>query len=294
MAERVRGEDRPDPAEIANLEAQSVRLSTLLASARAARVDAEDSMSVLHSTNTTEAPSPQTDPKILQLRQRLSDLSQQMADRRSEDDAPIADTGEEASTRPVRPDADSQLQSLQAQADAVTTQINQRLAILEEQKNLSPEQREVQRQKAIEDLSIKITDLRKSESDAAAASQSAADNLRSAQIRLQNARSATDVIDQLIRASDDAQNDLKARSDEAADADRLVAACISVSGQPQVSVLPLPDQRPLYAGISSGVILLIFCGLIVSAAKTAHAPAAVTPQPQPHTSDDGDHPMPVL
>jgi hypothetical protein len=167
------------------------------------------------------------------------------------------------------------------------------VAVVQADQKLSSQQREVNRQKAVEDLTIKLARLQSTEADAVAAANAAATTARQTRQKLESAQLALARMDELPRQQTAAETDLKARSDEQAEQQKQLDHCIVPSDDPQVNVEPTADQRPIIAGIGSGVFLLIFSYMIVLAARGPvknAAPQAVSPLPWPKMPDAGEAP----
>jgi hypothetical protein len=282
-AEQARGESRPDPEEIAALTTESERLDKVWNLTKANLAEIQTALADLRSTN--GPPTADTDPQLNRLRRQSSDLDQQISELQL-----IADTGHSTL------DQDNQLQDLKAQSDDLAASIKDRLAESAADAKLSPQQLQTSRDHQIQSLSEKLTDLQNSESTAAAAAKSAHDKLTDMNNRLAQARAAS--TDDLISQITAAWADLKSKQDDATEKDRLLGQCISPGGDPQVNVQALTDQRPLFAGGASVVILVIFSFMIISASRSAAIPIAdrPAPHPQPHPNvgnDDADEPSPA-
>jgi hypothetical protein len=229
---------------------------------------------------------------LADLRKQLQDVNGQIAALK----ASAAAGGETGAVASAAPDAaigattqpavtgDSELlKQLQDQAESLNTKINARLTAIQADQAISPEQRSVNRDKAVEDQSILVKSLQDKEraaTETATAAVAKANDMRS---RLEKSRDATTKIDDLMKQVAGADADIKAAADRQKEKDLAVSACISLdgNGEPQVVSLPRPDQRPLVASIASGVIVVIFCFLIFSAHRAAHVPAAAPVPVQP-------------
>ncbi len=306
------GDDRPDAVDVANAESDARRLAKENELAKAFRVQAEATVAALQSLDASKAVDPDSDPAMIELRRHLSELNKQTADfKASATTAPSASTAaagatsgdagasstDPASTQPtdaasIAAGNDALIQQLQKEIEDTNTQINKRMATLQADQSLTPAQREVNRQKALEDANIRLTNLQKAEADAQTAAAAAAQRAKSLLDRREGARLAMVKMDQLIGEQTAAEEDLKAKADIQTEKERELTHCIAVSGEPQISVQTLPDQRPVYAGVGSAIILVIFCGLIISANRAAHTAAAAVPFARPMSGSAATPPPP--
>ena len=281
-AAQARGENRPDPQEIASVTADAERLNKVWTLAKSDLADAQTALTDLQSLSTDRPPTADMDPQLTRLRRESGDLDQQISALQL-----IVDAGHSTL------DQDNQLADLKTQSDDLAASMKQRQAQILAEQALTPQQREVNRQKAIETLSVKLTDLQKAESDAKSAANASAVRLAELNTRLAQARQAS--TDDLITQISTARDDLKAKTDDESEKEKQLAACVSLAGDPQVSVQALSDQRPIFAGAASVLILIIFSLMIVSASRSATAAIAdrPAPHPQPHPADDADEPSPA-
>jgi pSer/pThr/pTyr-binding forkhead associated (FHA) protein len=286
-AEQKRGDDRPDPSEIAALEAAANRSARLLAVAHAARVDAESTITDLRSASTTQPADPVADPELVRLHWQLNDLNGQIKDlaAKAPGNAPAANTANgpadggagagaaAADNATAAPDVSASrdagfLQKLQDQVSSISHQISDRETALAEDQTFTPAQRERAHQKQLEDLGVQLADLKRTEALASTAAAESGTRLQQAYTRLDNARAATLHIDQLISEINVAQGQLKQKSDDAKAAQDELAGCVTVAAEPQVSSVELSDPRPVTAGVLSGVTLMVFCLMILSASRS--------------------------
>ena len=245
-AAQARGENRPDPQEIASVTADSERLNKVWTLAKSDLADAQTELTDLQSLSTDKPPTADTDPQLTRLRHESGDLDQQISALQL-----IADAGHSTL------DQDNQLTDLKTQSDDLAGSIKQRQAQILADQALTPQQREVNRQKAIEALSVKLTDLQKTESDAKSAANASAVRLAELNTRLAQARQAS--TDDLITQISAARDDLKAKKEDAIEKDKRKDACVSLAGDPQVSVQALSDQRPSFAVTrNAGIFLFVF------------------------------------
>ncbi len=282
-AEQARGENRPDPAQIAALAAQSEKLNKAWNLAKLALSDAQTELADLKAAD--HPSTPDNDPKLNRLRKQSDDLDQQISPLQT-----IADLSHSTL------DQDNQLQDLKNQFDDTAAQIKTRLAEIAIDRTLSPQQYESVRQKQIAAITAKLPALQDAAATDAVAVHATDDKLASLNNQLAQARDAN--TDDLIAQITAAQTDLKAKKDDAIDKNQKLAQCVSLAGDPQVSVQALPDQRPIFAGIASGLILVIFSFMIVSASRSSSVPISdrPAPHPQPHPAapqDNADEPSPV-
>jgi pSer/pThr/pTyr-binding forkhead associated (FHA) protein len=265
------GDQRPDPAELAKQEAEASRLTKMSDDAKAARVEVQLNWANLRQADTSKPIDPDTDSTLLQLHKQLTDLNEQIAQLKA------SSTGADTNVELIK--------QLQSQVDATQLQIKQRSAVVQADQNLTPQQREVNRQKAVEDLSIKLSKLQSAEKNIAEAASTATATAHQTRQRLEESQLATARMDELPRQQAAAEADRKAKIALQEEKQKALASCVVPTGEPQVNVEPLPDQRPILAGIGSGVVLLVFGYMIMLAVRgpvAIAAPVPVTPLPWPN------------
>lgn len=283
------GEDeRPDASLLLKLQTEARRQSILRDAAHAATVATAAAMQGLQTADITKSASPDTDPELVQLRQQLQKLNDQIgwvkASAAGEVEGAMPSDG---TSHPADPDLIDQLQS---QVDATSARIGQRVAAVQADMAVSPQRRAANRDKEVEDLSVQLTGLQQAETTATAAADHAAQQLQDANDQLARSRQATTKLNDLINQQQATEILLQQKSTEQAAKEAAVARCVTPAGKPTISSGQATDTRPVYAGITSGVILLIFCLMIVSATRTVPTPLEPTVHP---SSRDNTFPPPV-
>jgi hypothetical protein len=264
------GDQRPDPTELAKEEAEATRLTKMADDAKAARVEVQLEWANLRQADTTKPLDPDTDSTLVQLRKQQTDLNEQLAQLKA------SATGDDANAELIK--------QLQTQVDTTRAQINQRMAVVQADQKLSPQQRETNRQKAVEDLSVKLSKLQSNEKNVAEAASTATATAHQTRQKLEESQMATARMDELPRQQAAAEADRKAKITQQEEKQKALASCVVPTGEPQVNVEPMPDQRPIVAGIGSGVVLLVFGVLIMQVTRSPApiaAPLPVTPLPWP-------------
>jgi hypothetical protein len=266
---RIGEDDRPDASLLVQLQTEAKRQSILRDAAHAATTGTAAALQTLRTADLAKPADPDTDPELVQLRQQLQKLNDQIgwvkASAAGDADAMPPD----GATRPADPQL---LEQLQAQADAASAKIGQRFAAVQADVAISPQRRAANRDKAVEDLSVQLTGLRQTEAAAIAAADRAAQQLQDANDRMAHSRQATTKLNDLINQQTAAEQLLQQKSADQAAKESAVGRCVALAGKPVISSGQTTDPRPIYAGITSGVILLIFCLMIVSATRTPAVP----------------------
>ena len=270
--QRQLGQDRPEPDQLTKLETTVASTSILREAAKAATNHATNALQQLRAFDPNAATVPTNDPIVLEFRQQADQLTGEISElkNRAANDNAEATLAEGA--KPQTPIDEAVLQKLQSLADSANTQLRARLKVLQFEQAHSPEQiRDMDRPKAIEDLSVKITALQKDEARAISDADTAAVELEAAHRKRDLSDQATNKLTELTNLQISADNELKQASADQQAKDAIVSQSVSIAGDPTISTIQIADQRPVIAGITSGAIVLVICWMIIASSRAAAA-----------------------
>jgi pSer/pThr/pTyr-binding forkhead associated (FHA) protein len=274
---RQEGEDRPDPVELTRLDAEATRLAKDRDTAHNARMSAEVLLEGLRRLDVSKPLDESSDPQLIDLRKQLQDVNGQIAALRSPSALDSNADANDATTQPALTAVGNVelLKQLQDQANALNTKINQRVATIQADQAISPEQRGVNRDKAVEEQSIQLASLTEKEHTAADAASAAATKLADAKARKDKSDAATTVITDLLSQANTADIQRNAAVATETEKENALAQTIALdgAGDPRVTSQPKQDQRAIGAGVAAGLVILVFMFMILSAHR-AHAHSA--------------------
>jgi pSer/pThr/pTyr-binding forkhead associated (FHA) protein len=246
------------------------------------------------------------DPILVGLQKQLQPVAEQIRTLKSSGGVSAAstpglgtDVSVGATTQPASSDgADPLLSILQAKADSIQKQIDERKADLAAMSAVDPAQRAVNISRQIENLSVKLTGYQHDAADAKAAYDAAV--TRSASYHTQLAAAlAADARKELVHDQiDQNERDRRKAANEQAAKEAAYSSCIVVNGTPMLSPPKvLTDlRRPTFLLGTSIAVFLVGVMIIgelrrprlitnvprPAAAPLVNPPTRVIPWPQPH------------
>lgn len=297
--------DMPDPVSINDANQQVIQLSQELKDAVMQRTARETELAELKTQDPTKPIDPEQDKEIVDLKSRLQPLNEQIQIARRKEGAAASEARVAGAAVPAdattQPDAgaDPLLAALQQQAELLTSQIQRRREELAVESAIPPEQRKVNQESAIENLSVKISSLSKTEKDLRDGLKAATDKANQNQAKVEAARIAEASKEDVYRQIQDTDVQLQTASSTSLARETAYANCITVADTPHnpvvqyVSTTDLRKSLLLGASVLTWVVMaLLILGELrrprlmtsvrpAAAPRVAPPPMRVIPWPQP-------------
>jgi pSer/pThr/pTyr-binding forkhead associated (FHA) protein len=310
----AQAQEYPDAMIVAQAEQDTAALNQQWADAKTIRANSEKVLADLRTEDPTKVIDIEADQQVQDLRNQLQPILDQIAKLRgvgSVDAGSKAAIGTDVSVgATTQPDTniDPLINPLQERADVLSKKLDQRRAELAAEVALGPEQRAVNLSREIEDLSVKITNLKKTEADAEVAAKQATAKSTDLHAKVTAARLAGAQAQDLESKLAEAKQEQKQRRVEQEKQEAILASCITPSGSPRVDEGPKTDIRTKLAASFAIGTLLFFTALIIgelrrprliagvtpAAAPLANPPVRLIPWPQPReVNGSGEEHQPV-
>jgi pSer/pThr/pTyr-binding forkhead associated (FHA) protein len=306
-AERALAQQGPTAARLSDLDSEAALLKQQFADAKTVRDSSAAVLDELRKRDPAKPIDMDHDPYVLDLQHQIDQLNDQIARSRSSNGASAAPTVASnavaagsaivaSTTQPA--DSDPLVAVLQQQADKLSLRLQHRRDELAADAALTPDQRAMNLQSAIENMSVKLTTLDRTEADAKEASDHATADSDAAHKQADDANVAGAKLDDLVQKQMAAESTLKQARDDETQKQAALDACITVVPGSAISVQTteaFDPQWPTWAIASSVVVLLlgvmiygevkrppVIAGVTPAAAPLVNPPLRAVPWPQPH------------
>jgi pSer/pThr/pTyr-binding forkhead associated (FHA) protein len=274
-----KAQDYPDASIVALADQDAAKLQQEWTDAKTVRENSEKALAELRSEDPAKPIDIEADPKVVDLKKQLQPLLDQIAKLRG---AGAIDSGSKAligtdvsvgATTQPDANADPLLLPLQQQVDALNAKLTQRREDLATEAAVGPEQRAVNLARAVEDLSVKITNLAKVENDAKAAYDQAAAKANEDHARITAAHLAGIKGQELEQLEVDTEAELVRARNTEDEKEAALARCVTLAGSPQVVTRSKTDMRPK---LSIGGSVFIWAVLAMMIAGELRRPRLMT------------------
>jgi pSer/pThr/pTyr-binding forkhead associated (FHA) protein len=301
-AQAEKASEKPDGMSVHQNQQDVTTLTDQYNSAHATRVASESVLADLKAQDPTRPIDPDSDKEIVDLKKRLDLLTEQIRLAKSKGGVSVTsgtgvgtDVGVGATTQPDS-DASALLKVMQEQADMWSGKIQRRRDELAALAAIPADQRAVNLASAIENLSVKITGLQKTENDLKARLDVATAQAAKFQKNIADANLAEVNKNQLYSQIQQKDAEKQQAADNAAKLETAYDNSITVAGQSPARFLSVTNYRRTAVLVISILAWLLFGRLTLgellrprvmtsrrpNAAPLANPPMRVIPWPEPH------------
>jgi pSer/pThr/pTyr-binding forkhead associated (FHA) protein len=312
---KAEAEDYPDAMIVAQADQDASLLNQQWTDAKTLRANNEKVLADLKNEDPTKVIDIEADPQVMDLKNQLQPILDQIAKLKG---AGSVDSGSKtvigtnvsvgATTQPDD-NIDPLINPLQQRADVLSKKLDQRRSELAAEIALGPEQRAVNISREIDDLSVKITNLKRTEADAEVAAKQATAKATDLHAKVTQARLAEAQAQDLETQLAEAQAEQRQRRIDQEKQEAILAGCITPIGSPSVKKGNVTDMR-IKLGASCAVTAFLFFGVLAvgeyrrpkiiagvapAAAPLANPPVRLIPWPQPReVNGSGEQHQPVV